>query len=57
MRPINMCNNIPVLGIKDSIPDGITGIFSGSNMARKSTQLLTEMSIRAIPWGIKAAGA
>ena len=30
---------------------------SGRTMALGLTQLLTEMSIRNIPWGVKAAGA
>jgi len=45
-----------------SISDGFIGIFhwrnpSGRNMALGSTQPLTEMSTRNIPWGVKAAGA
>ena len=45
-----------------SIPDGVTGIYhwfnpSGRTMALGSTQPLTEMSTRDLPWGVKAAGA
>jgi hypothetical protein len=46
-----------------SIPDGVIGIIyrlnpSDRTMALRSTQPLTEMSTRGIPWrGIKAAGA
>jgi len=44
------------------IPDGVIGIFhwhnpSSHTMALGLTQLLTEMSIRNISWGVKAAGA
>jgi hypothetical protein len=42
------------------IPDSVIGIFhwhnpSGCTMALRSTQPLTEMSTRNIPWGVKAA--
>ena len=45
----------------DSIPDGVILIFhcfnpSSRTMALGSTQPLTEMSTRNIPWGVKAAG-
>jgi len=45
-----------------SIPDGVFGIFhwhnpSGRTMALRSTQHHTQMSIRSISWGFKAAGA
>jgi len=45
-----------------SIPDGVIGIFhwhnpSGRTMALSFTQHLTEMSIRNISSGVKAAGA
>jgi hypothetical protein len=48
--------------VAGSIPDGVTGIFhwhnpSSRTMALGSTQPLTEMSIRNISWGVKAAGA
>jgi hypothetical protein len=38
-----------------SFPDGVNP--SGRTMALSSTQPLTEMSIRNIFWGVKAAGA
>jgi len=41
--------------VTSSIPDGVTGIFHFMTVA--STQPLTEMSIRNISWGIKAADA
>jgi hypothetical protein len=45
-----------------SIPDGVTGIFhlhnpAGRTMVLGSTQPLTEMNTRNIPWEVKAAGA
>jgi hypothetical protein len=45
-----------------SIPDKIVGIFnwinpSGGTKALGSTQPLTEMSTRDLPWWIKAADA
>jgi hypothetical protein len=45
-----------------SIPDGVIGIFhslnpSGYTMALGSTQSLTEISTRGLPWGVKAASA
>jgi hypothetical protein len=45
-----------------SIPDGVIGIFhrlnpSGHTIALWSTLFLTEMSTRAVSWGVKAAGA
>jgi hypothetical protein len=48
--------------VAGSIPDGVTGIFRwhnpvGRTTALGSTQPLTEMSTRNIPWGVKAAGA
>jgi hypothetical protein len=48
--------------VAGSIPDRILGIFqlpnsSCSTTALGSTQPLTKMSTRDIPWGIKAAGA
>ena len=48
--------------VAGSIPDGVIGIFhwhntSGRTMALGLTQPLTEMSIRNIPSGLKAAGA
>jgi len=44
------------------IPEGVIGIFlwhdpPSRTMALGSTQPLTEMSIRNISWGVKAAGA
>jgi hypothetical protein len=47
--------------VMGSIPDGVIGIFhwhnpSGHTMALGSTQPLTEMSTRNIPWEVKAAG-
>jgi hypothetical protein len=48
--------------VAGSIPDGVIGIFhwhnpSGRTMTLGSTQPLTEMIIRDIFWGVKAAGA
>jgi hypothetical protein len=48
--------------VAGSIPDSVIKIFnwlnpSGRTMALGSTQPLTEMSTRGIPWGVKAAGA
>jgi len=48
--------------VMGSIPDGVIGIFhlhnpSGRTMALRLTQPLTEMSIRNISLGVKAAGA
>jgi len=45
-----------------SIPDGVIVIFhlhnpSSCTMALGLTRSLTEMSIRNISWGVKAAGA
>jgi len=45
-----------------SIPDSVIGIFhwhnpSGRTIVLGWTQLLTEMSIRNISWGVKAAVA
>jgi len=42
--------------VAGSIPDGVIGIFHWHNlsdrtMAMRSTQPLTEMSIRSISWG------
>ena len=42
-------------------PDGVIGIFhlhnpSNRTMALRLTQLLTEMSIRNVSWGVKTAG-
>ena len=50
------------LKVAGSIPDGVIGVFDSHNspdrtMALRSTQPLTEMSIRSISWGQKAAGA
>jgi len=50
------------LKVAGSIPDAVTGIFhchnpSGHTMALGLTQPVTEMSIRNISWGVKAAGA
>jgi hypothetical protein len=48
--------------VAGSIPDGVTGFCHwhnrfGRTMALGSTQPLTEMSIRNLSWGVKAAGA
>jgi hypothetical protein len=46
--------------VEDLILDGVNGIFHwrnpGHTIALGSTQPLTEMSIRNIPWGVKVAG-
>jgi hypothetical protein len=48
--------------VAGSITDGVIGIFhchnpSGRTMALGLTQLLKEMSIRNISWGVNAASA
>jgi hypothetical protein len=57
LMPFNW--TVKVLG---SIPDGVTGIFQWLNpygriVSLGSTQPLTEMSTRDLPWGVKTAGA